>query len=61
MKKFTTKKTGSTDGKSNAPGGGGRFKQMTEHGVSPGLAAFIGKKKYGAGKFAKMAAAGKKS
>lgn len=49
------KKTGSTNGKSNAPGGGGRFKQMTNSGMSPALAAFIGKKKYGAKTMAKMA------
>lgn len=58
-KKFTTKKTGSTDGQSNVAGGGGRFKQMTEHGVSPALAAYIGRKKFGASNMAKMAAKGK--
>lgn len=57
---FQTKKTGSTDGKSNKLGDGGRFKQMTDSGVSPALSAWIGKKKYSAGVMAKMAAAGRK-
>lgn len=57
----TTKKTGTTNGKSNALGGGGRFQQLTNKGVSPGLASWIGKKKYSAGRMAAMAAAGKKS
>lgn len=56
---FNTQKTGSYQGKSNAAGGGGRFKQMTDHGVSPALAAYIGKKKYGSKAFSKMAAKGK--
>lgn len=56
---FNTKKKGSYKGKSNAPGGGGRFKQMTDNGVSPGLAAFIGRKKFGAKTFSKMATKGK--
>lgn len=55
----TTQKTGSYKGQSNAVGGGGRFKQMTDSGVSPGLAAYIGSKKYGASRMSKMAAAGK--
>lgn len=55
----TTKKTGTFQGKSNALGGGGRFKQMTSKGMSPGLVAFIGAKKYGAKKMASMAAAGR--
>lgn len=58
--KFNTKKTGSYKGQSNAAGGGGRFKQMTDNGVSPGLAAYIGRKKFGAGRMAKMAAKGNK-
>lgn len=57
---FNTKKTGTYKGKSNVAGGGGRFKQMTDNGVSPGLAAYIGKKKFGAAQMAKMAAPGKK-
>lgn len=56
---FKTKKTGSTNGKSNALGGGGRFKQMTDKGVSPALSAWIGKKKYSAGTMASMAAKGR--
>lgn len=55
MKKPTMKKTGSTDGKSNALGGGGRFKQMTNSGMSPALASYIGRKRYGASAMAKMA------
>lgn len=58
---LNTKKTGSYKGQSNAPGGGGRFKQMTDNGVSPALASYIGRKKFGAGNMAKMAVAGKKS
>lgn len=54
----TIKKTGSTNGKSNKLGGGGRFKQMTNSGMSPALASYIGKKKYGAKSMAKMAAKG---
>lgn len=53
---FKTKKTGSTDGQSNKLGGGGRFKQMTDKGVSPALASYIGRKKFGASAMAKMAA-----
>jgi hypothetical protein len=55
------KKTGTTDGKSNGLGGGGRFQQMVNSGKSPALAAFIGRKIYGKKKMAKMSAAGKKS
>lgn len=57
----TTKKTGTTDGKSNKLGGGGRFQQLKNKGMSGGLAAYIGRKKFGASKMAKMAGAGKKS
>lgn len=59
MAQFNTKKTGSYKGQSNAPGGGGRFKQMTDSGMSKGLAAYIGRKKFGAAKMASMAAKGK--
>lgn len=53
-------------GKSMKPGGGGRFQQL-EHklegrkGVSnpKGLAAYIGRKKYGAKKMASMATKGR--
>lgn len=55
---FKEQKTGKTDGKSNALGGGGRFKQMTNSGMSPALAAFVGKKRYGAKAMSKMAAKG---
>jgi hypothetical protein len=57
----TTKKTGTFQGKSNKLGGGGRFAQMEAKGVSPALAAYIGRKMYGKKKMAKMAAKGKKS
>lgn len=61
MKKVdTTKKTGKFDGKSNKLGGGGRFAQMKAKGMSGGLAAFIGRKKFGSNAMAKMAAKGKK-
>lgn len=56
---MNTKKTGSFEGKSNAAGGGGRFKQMVASGKSPALAAFIGKRKFGAKAMSKMAAAGR--
>ena len=59
------KTTGSYKGKSNAVGGGGRFAQMKTKlkgkVANPGaVAASIGRKKYGAKKFAKMGAAGRK-
>lgn len=54
------KKTGTTDGKSNATGGGGRFQQLVDQGKSPALAAYIGRKKFGAKGMAAMAAKGKK-
>ena len=55
-------------GKSMKPGGGGRFakfvKKVEGEGKSPeaakAIAASAGRKKYGAKKFAKMAANGKK-
>lgn len=56
----TTKKTGTTNGKSNTLGGGGRFQQMVNSGKSPALAAFIGRKLYGKKKMTKMASFGKK-
>jgi len=46
--------------KSMKPGGGGRFAAMVASGKSPALAAFIGRKKYGAAKMAKFSAAGRK-
>ena len=46
-------------GKSMKPGGGGRFAKMVASGKSPALAAYIGRKKYGAKKMAKFAAKGK--
>lgn len=60
MDKNTTKKTGTTNGKSNALGGGGRFQQLQNKGMSGGLAAYIGKRLYGKSKMSNMASAGKK-
>lgn len=54
------KTTGSFKGKSNKLGGGGRFAQLEAQGKSPALAAYIGRKKYGASKMASMAAKAKK-
>ena len=47
-------------GKSMKPGGGGRFAKMVASGKSPALAAFIGRKKYGAKKMASFSAQGRK-
>lgn len=41
-------------------GGGGRFAKLAKKVGSPALAAYIGRKKYGAKKMASMAAKGKK-
>lgn len=54
------KTSGSFEGKSNKLGGGGRFAQLVSQGKSPALAAYIGRKKYGAKKMAKLSAKGKK-
>lgn len=48
------KHTGKTDGKNNRLGGGGRFQQLLNKGKSPALAAYIGRKKYGAKKFSRL-------
>lgn len=46
---------------SKAPlGQGGRFAALVKKTGSPALAAYIGRKKYGKGKFQKLAANGKK-
>lgn len=58
-KKPALKTIGTTDGKSNATGGGGRFQQLVNQGKSPALAAWIGKKKYGAKAMSSMATKGK--
>jgi hypothetical protein len=47
-------------GKSMAPGGGGRFAAMRRKGMSPGLVASIGRKKYGKRNFQRMATAGRR-
>lgn len=47
-------------GKSMKPGGGGRFASMVASGKSPALAAYIGRKKYGAKKMASFASKGRK-
>lgn len=41
-------------------GSGGRFAALVASGKSPALAAFIGRKKYGAAKMAALAAAGRR-
>lgn len=41
-------------------GSGARFKALTKKVGSPALAAYIGRKKYGAKKMASMAAAGRR-
>ncbi len=41
-------------------GSGARFKALTKKGISPALAAYIGRKKYGAKKFNLLAKKGKK-
>lgn len=56
----TTKKTGTTDGKSNALGGGGRAQQLKNKGMSGALIGFIGRKKFGAKAMGQMAAASRK-
>jgi len=47
------------ESKSMKPGGGGRFAKMVASGKSPALAAYIGRRKYGASRMAKMAAHGR--
>ena len=44
---------------SMTPGGGGRFAAMVKSGKSPALAAYIGRKKYGAKKMASFAKKGR--
>lgn len=46
--------------KSMRLGGGGRFKKLARKVGSKALAAWIGRKKYGKKKMAKMAAAGRR-
>lgn len=58
---YTTNKTGTTDGKSNALGGGGRAQQLKDKGMSGALIGFIGRKLYGKKRMAKMSAASRKS
>lgn len=41
-------------------GSGGRFRALVASGKSPALAAYIGRKKYGSAKMAKLAAKGRK-
>lgn len=42
------------------PGAGGRFAAMVASGKSPALAAYIGRKKYGKGRFQHMASEGRR-
>lgn len=58
--KSAMKTSGETDGKSNKLGGGGRFQQLKNKGLSDKLTAWIGRRAHGAKKMAKWAAAGKK-
>lgn len=60
MTSHTTKKSGEFHGKSNKLGGGGRFAQLEAKGVSPALAAYIGRKVHGEKKMASLAEKGKK-
>lgn len=46
-------------GQSMAPGGGGRFQQMLDQGMSPALAGWIGRKKYGSKKMSSWSAKGR--
>ena len=46
--------------KNAKPGSGGRFAAMVASGKSPALAAYIGRKKYGAKQMSKWSAAGRK-
>lgn len=65
---FSNQSTGIELAKSMKPGGGGRFAKLVQRLVAQGkspdearrIAAFIGRKKYGSGKFQKMAKAGRK-
>jgi len=41
-------------------GSGGRFKALVAEGKSPALAAYIGRRKYGAKKMAALSSAGRK-
>lgn len=54
------KTKGSFHGKSNKLGGGGRFAQLLAKGVPAGVAANMGRKKYGKKKFQAMAKKGRK-
>lgn len=47
-------------GKSMRPGGGGRFAAMVASGKSPALAAYIGRRKYGAERMAQFSAQGRR-
>lgn len=42
-------------------GSGGRFAALVASGKSPALAAYIGRRRYGASKMARLAAAGRKA
>lgn len=57
---FSNKNMNDIGHKSMKLGGGGRFAAMVASGKSPALAAFLGRKKYGASKMEKWAAAGRK-
>lgn len=42
-------------------GSGARFKALTDQGMNPALAAWIGRKKYGNKKFAQLSAKGRRN
>ncbi len=57
--KTTVKTTGSTNGKSNSLGQGGRAQQLKNKGLSGAIIGMIGRKKYGAKAMGKWSAAGR--
>lgn len=61
IRKKAAGKAGSKKDKKPPLGSGERFKELEEKVGSPALAAWIGRKKYGAREFADMAAAGRRS
>lgn len=59
--KSIMKKSGKTDGKSNKLGGGGRFQQLKNKGLSSKLAAWIGDRKHSQSKMSSWAAAARRN
>lgn len=56
----TTKKTGTTNGKSNKLGMGGRAQQLKNKGMSGALIGYIGRSLYGKKKMANWSSKGRK-